>query len=231
MNSLILSDTSLTMTTREIAELTSKDHRNVMADTRRMLEDLEELDVGDVLSFQRIYFDSMNRRQVEYALTKDLTLTLVAGYNTKMRHAIIKRWQELEAKELQLAFKIPQTMSEALILAGQQMQLAEERKLQLELVKPKVDYFDDYVNTDNLKTVTMTGKEMGVSSQKLGKWFRAEGYAFKDKEKGIIWTQPFINKGYGVMKQFSRKDGGYSGTQAYLTPNGEVFVKANYEPV
>jgi len=31
-----------------------------------------------------------------YELDKQLTLTLVTGYNVKMRHAIIKRWQYLE---------------------------------------------------------------------------------------------------------------------------------------
>lgn len=228
--SLVLSSTNLTMTTREIAELAGKEHKHVLTDTRNMFESLEI----DSAGFTAQYKDSTGRTLPVFLLDKDLTLTLVAGYNVKMRHTIIKRWQELEAhsKELQTyGMIVPKTYGEALVALGNNQILIEQQTKQLELAKPKVTYFDDYVNTDNLKTVTMTGKEMGVSSQKLGKWFRTKGYAFKDKEKGIIWTQPFINKGYGVMKQFSRKDGGYSGTQAYLTPNGEVFVKANYEPV
>lgn len=82
----------LSMTSREIAKLTSKEHRNVLADIRNMLESLEL----DVLKFQRIYTDPMNRAQTEYALDKELTVTLTAGYNIKQRHAIIKRWLTLE---------------------------------------------------------------------------------------------------------------------------------------
>ena len=50
----------------------------------------------DVLTFQHIYLDSMNREQTEYLLDKETCLCLVAGYNAKLRMAIIKRWQELE---------------------------------------------------------------------------------------------------------------------------------------
>ena len=50
----------------------------------------------DVLTFQHIYLDSMNREQTEYLLDKETCLCLVAGYNAKLRMAIIKRWQQLE---------------------------------------------------------------------------------------------------------------------------------------
>lgn len=45
-----------TMSSREIAELCDKEHRNVLADIRTMCEQLNL----DVLTFQHIYLDSMN---------------------------------------------------------------------------------------------------------------------------------------------------------------------------
>lgn len=82
----------LTMSSREIAELTGKSHRNVKRDIESMLRDLQE----DVLSFERIYRDSMNRQQTEYALDRELTETLLTGYSAVLRRRVIVRMRELE---------------------------------------------------------------------------------------------------------------------------------------
>lgn len=47
-----------TMSSREIAELTSKQHGHVKRDVEKMFEDLEI----DATKFGCIYFDSMNRK-------------------------------------------------------------------------------------------------------------------------------------------------------------------------
>lgn len=83
-----------TMSSREIAELTGKEHKHVKRDIEVMLHDLG----GDTTKFGRIYKDSMNRDQTEYMLPKNECLTLISGYSAKLRHAIIVRWQELESQ-------------------------------------------------------------------------------------------------------------------------------------
>ena len=55
-----------TMSSREIAELCDKEHRNVLADIRTMCEQLNL----DVLTFQHIYLDSMNREYGKLSLPK-----------------------------------------------------------------------------------------------------------------------------------------------------------------
>ena len=123
---MILGASPLTMSSREIAELTGKEHPNVMRDIRGMLEELGE----DALRFEDIYSDAYGRGQPCFNLPKDLTITLVAGYNTKVRHAIVTRWQELEAQQAQ-SFAIPKSLPEALRLAAdlseQNERLAIER--------------------------------------------------------------------------------------------------------
>lgn len=86
-----------TMSSREIAELTGKQHQHVKRDIESMFEQLGE----DASSFGRIYFDSMNRQQTEYHLPKRETLILVSGYSVVLRSRIIDRWQELEAAAAQ----------------------------------------------------------------------------------------------------------------------------------
>ena len=93
-NSIALLNTSseTTMSSLEIAALTGKEHKNVLADIRNMLNELE---IGE-LKFQRSYLSAQNKQMPCFNLPKDLTLTLVAGYSIKLRHAVVVRWQELE---------------------------------------------------------------------------------------------------------------------------------------
>ena len=82
----------LTMTSREIAELTGKEHFNVTRDIREMLESLEI----DALSFEGSYKDSTGRSLKCFNLPKHECMVLVTGYSIKLRSAVLLRWQELE---------------------------------------------------------------------------------------------------------------------------------------
>jgi len=86
------------MTSREIAELTGKQHKHVLADIRTMLTQLGMTSA----EFSANLPDSYGRLQAAIRLPKDLTLTLVSGYSIPMRHRIVTRWQELEAAQAPL---------------------------------------------------------------------------------------------------------------------------------
>lgn len=82
----------VTMSSREIAELTKKQHQHVKRDIEKMLEELGE----DASSFGHIYLDSMNRKQTEYLLDRELTETLLLGYSAALRRRVLRRLRELE---------------------------------------------------------------------------------------------------------------------------------------
>lgn len=82
----------VTMSSREIADLTGKEHKNVKRDIEKMLIELGE----DALSFERIYRDSMNRQQTEYLLDRELTENLLLGYSAALRRRVLRRLRELE---------------------------------------------------------------------------------------------------------------------------------------
>lgn len=86
----------LTMSSREIAELTGKQHKHVLDDIRSMLYDLGQTSA----EFSADLPDAYGRMQPAYALPKRETLILVSGYSVELRARIIDRWQELEAKQL-----------------------------------------------------------------------------------------------------------------------------------
>lgn len=81
------------MSSREIAELTGKQHKNVLRDVKRMLEDLDDAGLNSELGSYR---DENKQERPEYRLPKDLSICLVAGYDAKLRLTIIRRWDELE---------------------------------------------------------------------------------------------------------------------------------------
>lgn len=87
-----IGNAAVTMSSREIAELTGKRHQHVRRDIEKMMRDLEE----DVSKFGRIYLDSMNREQAEYLLDRDLTENLLLSYSAPLRRKVLARMRELE---------------------------------------------------------------------------------------------------------------------------------------
>lgn len=142
---LMTNNQPLTMSSREIALLTEKEHKNVKRDIEKMLKDLGE----DKLKFERIYFDSMNRRQSEYPLDRDHTDCLLTGYSSVLRMRVIKRWKELEGQQP----KLPQTFAEALQLAANQTYKFQEAGKKLQQ-RPNMFISwmreNGYINTSNI---------------------------------------------------------------------------------
>lgn len=205
------------MSSREIARLTDKRHDNVARDIILMLNSLEL----DILNFEGIYFDSMNRQQVEYLLDKDLTLTLVAGYNTKLRYLIIKRWQELEANANSPV--IPATLSEALRLAADQAELIEHQQSRLALAEPKaaaLDVIDSSIGSLNVRD---TAKTLGIPQNKFVNWCIAHDWMYRDNRNKLKMSS--IRMKQGFMEERAVTYQGNSNervatTQPLFTPKG-----------
>lgn len=86
--------TEQTITSLEVAELTGKEHKNIIRDIRYILSQLED---GAGLNFELSeYKDSTGRTLPCYRLTKEGCLCLVSGYDANLRMKIINRWKELE---------------------------------------------------------------------------------------------------------------------------------------
>lgn len=124
--SMILGASPLTMSSREIAELTGKEPSHVNRDIRAMLDALAD---DPELDHVREEKDARGYTAA-FHLGRELTYTLLAGYSIALRRRVVARWQELEAQQAQ-AFAIPKSLPEALRLAAdlseQNERLALER--------------------------------------------------------------------------------------------------------
>lgn len=88
---------SAVMSTKEIAKLTGKSHSHVLRDTRNMLSELQDPNLHPE-EYQVV--TAANGMTAEVFLNQDLSLLLTSGYSLALRYKIIKRWRELEDKEL-----------------------------------------------------------------------------------------------------------------------------------
>lgn len=209
MNILTQSNTK-TMSSREIAELTSKQHGHVVRD----IELLNETLIEESLSIIGESFYTADNGQVyrEFLLTQAQTIDLMTGYNRNLRVRINRRWQELEQQIAAPAFQIPQTLGEAL-------QLAANQALQIEQDAPKVSAYDKLIDSTHLKSVGDVAKSIGLrSAQALNKKLEAVR-AYDGRCGNRVWSGWFVEQGLGEMRT---TDEGYSSNK--MTAKGQAWA-------
>jgi phage regulator Rha-like protein len=91
------------MSSREIAELTGKQHKHVLADIRNMLKLLGM----QPAEFSARYQDAKNESRECFNLPKHECTTLVSGYSIPLRHKITGRWLQLEEQVHPTALTLP----------------------------------------------------------------------------------------------------------------------------
>lgn len=188
------------MSSREIATLTGKQHKNVMADCRNMFDSLN-LQSAD---FSADYQDDKGRTYQEYWLDQDLTMTLMMGYSIPLRHKVATRWRQLESGEVlpqKSASHLPEfrraraikmeveAMSLALSFMPKLSDVAKQTAMAravndaagIELLPlPKVE--------EHLHTAGDIAEMLGVSPQKIGRL--ANKHDLKTEQYGMyVWDK------------------------------------------
>ena len=201
-----------TMDSREIAELTEKQHTHVCRDIRRQLE-VQEIDQS---IYGSIFLDSYGREQVCFKLDYEQTMILVSGYSILLRAKIVKRWKELEN---QLKPALPQSYSEALrqlattVEYNERLQLENKQKEEtITKQLPKVEFFDAVTGSDDIL-------EMGEVAKILttGEHGRNQLFAFL-RDKGVLMKnnqpyQKYVDAGYFKVIE-----------SPWYNPNGDVQI-------
>jgi anti-repressor protein len=218
--SVVANSTVQTMSSKEIADLTGKEHRNVLRDIREMLD---QLGCSDLSSKEYQVILAPNNMTAEILLNKDLSVCLVSGYNVQLRMAIIKRWNELEA-QAQQNFAVPTTFSQALLLAAQLEEQKEQLALQvaqqqqvIEVIQPKADVYDIIANRDNTYTIRDTAKLLKMRPKDLTDWLLANGWIYG---KTSATYKPFAAHDRNHLKLVASN----YGTQVRVTGKGLVWL-------
>jgi len=154
----VLINNKISMTSRDIAELTGKRHDHVMRDIRLEIEALGEIDAPIFGAVD--YKDKKGEKRPMYSFGKKGAMQLALKYDAVTRFKVIEKIEELESK-----LNRPTTLRESLL--AQVKLIDENEKLQIEnkAMTPKAEFFDAV-------TDSKTALEMG----KIAKVLAIKGY-------------------------------------------------------
>ena len=126
MNELINIETKNTLTSLEVAEITGKDHKNILADIRDEISKLGE-ERGRLIFQQSYYTNLQNKQQPMFLLNYKGVLQLGARYNAETRFKIIEKIEQLQK---------PMTVEDMIIMQANEMKSVKHR---IDVVENKVD--------------------------------------------------------------------------------------------
>ena len=188
-----LATISNTMTSLEIAEITGKEHKNILSDIRDEIEKLEKQGIGAELIFQLgKYLDKNNQKRPLYNLTKNGVLQLAAKYDAVVRFKLIERATK------------PHEYSQKELLLMQLESLEKIEKLQLENQKqaqqlteqaPKIDFYNDVTGSETTAEIGTVAKLLnfkGVGRNTLFDVLRKQGVL----QANNIPYQKYVDNGY-----------------------------------
>ncbi len=184
-----------TMSSREIAEMTGKMHKNIMQSIRNMEDAWTKV---NGLKFQLVeYMDAKGEKRAEYQLSKKECLYIATKFNDEARAILINRWEELENIN---AFPVPGNMYEALLLAAQQCKVIDEQQKQLNKQAPQIEFLNRVLDTDEKVDIGQCAKilELPFGRNTLFKKLSDNGVFFKQKNEP---KQLYIDRGYFQLKE------------------------------
>ena len=207
-----------TMSSREIAELCDKEHRNVCRDIENLNATYGQM--GLLKIEQTPYTHEQNgQTYYEYQLTKEQTIDLITGYRADLRIRINRRWQQLEQAT---APRLPQTYLEALRALADEVEAHEHTQQQLAIAEPKVQYFDKLVERNLLTNFTTTAKEFGVKRKDFVAYLLDNGYIYRDQRGNLLPYAVHVPHLFEV-KEYCKDH--HSGTQTLITPKGRETLR------
>lgn len=189
-----------TMTSLEIADVTGRNHKDVMRSIREM-EDAWAKVNGRKFALVE-YKDAKGEMRPCYSLNKTECLYIATKFNDEARAKLVLRWEELETKE-RSQYQVPQSFAEALMLAAKQQEQIEEQQRQLEAnskeivelngaiaeMEPKVTYVDMILASKETVTTTQIAQDYGQSAKAFNVLLRNYGVQHKVGGQWVLYAK------------------------------------------
>lgn len=102
-----LDSSQFVMSSREIAQLTKKQHRNVLADCEKLNDEYRKMTLAEISAGVYSHSKTGKQQHREFLLTKIQTLDLITGYDIQMRIKVNRRWEQLETERANPFYGLP----------------------------------------------------------------------------------------------------------------------------
>ena len=226
-----ISDTAnlLTMSSREIAELTGSTHDNVLKTIRALVAK------GVVSGNETPYVHPQNGQTYkEFRLGYRDTMVVVSGYSVELRARIIDRWQQLEeqARDPMRMLNDPAAMRGILLTYTEKVIALEDRVKEME---PEVAAYERIAVSDGSLCITDAAKTLQVQPKALFAFLKAHGWIYtRQGDSSYIAYQSKLQAGLLEHKTtvVTRSDGSEkTTTQVRVTPKGLARLAKEFPPV
>lgn len=141
-----------------------------------------------------------------YQFTKKQAIAVGARLNNTMLMKVIDRLEELESQKPQ--FQIPQTYSEALMLAAKQAEQIEQQTALIEAQKPKVDFYEAVTGSSDTIDIASVAKVLnikGFGRNNLFEFLRDKNILMQNN----MPLQNYVDRGYFrvIESKYNKPDG------------------------
>lgn len=142
---------------------------------------------------------------LDFAITLDLAKKISMTVKNEKGEAVRNYFLNCE-KELKKA-QVPQSYAQALLEAGRLALEVEKQQEQLQIMKPKAEFFDAVTGSKDAIDIGTSAKVLGlgIGRNKLFEFLRNEGILMK----GNIPTQSYIDRGWFrvIEQKYEKPDG------------------------
>ena len=161
--------------------------------------------------------DTMGRKQ-NYTVINESGLYVLIIKSRKPNAKKFKKWltkEVLPSIRKTGGYQLPQTKIQA-------FELALETMKQLEEVKPKLETYNQFIDAENLKSISVVAKELGTGQKRLFQILREKGFLMDNN----IPYQRYIEQGIFVVREkpLTIGESNISYSQTYVTTKGMEYL-------
>ena len=190
------------ITLKEITDLIGVEHNKAM----RKVEELAKEEGFGTLAKTATVYNDRGQTIPTYQFTKKQAIAVGARLNNTMLMKVINRLEELESQKPQ--FQIPQTLSQALLLASRQAETIEQQNQLLLEQKPKVEFYEAVTGSSDTIDIASVAKVLnikGFGRNNLFEFLRDKNILMQNNQP----FQTFVDRGYFrvIESKYNKPDG------------------------